>query len=58
MQPCGLLKKPLFLKVKSNQTKDVKSGQQTKFLGISTAETGMMQAIVQVETEGSPPGDL
>lgn len=58
MQSCGLLKKPLFLKVKDNQTKDVKTRQQTKFPGTSTAEIGITQATIWVEKEGSPPGDL
>lgn len=58
MQSCGLLKKPLFLKVKDNQTKDVKTRQQTKFPGTSRAEIGITQAIIWVEKEGSPPGDL
>jgi len=58
MQPCHLLKKPLILKVKNNQTKDVKTGQQAKFSGTSTAETGINQEIIWVETEGSPLRDL
>lgn len=38
MQSCGLMKKPLYLKVQTDRTRDVKTWQQTKFPGSRAAE--------------------
>lgn len=41
MQPRDLMKKPLFLKVQNNHTRDVKTWQETKYPGSRAAEIGI-----------------
>ncbi|KAK2539104.1 Fabp1 [Columba guinea] len=60
MQPCGLRKKPLFLKDKNNQNKDVKTGQRTRFSGDSDdlGSTATPKPTVTEDQEPSGQKDL